>query len=83
MDQIRKDTKEFKLQNNLDEVILLWTANTEPFSIVEEGVNDTCENVLASISRGELESSSSTIFVVASILESVHILMKVSKTICA
>ena len=69
MDQIRKDIKEFKSKNNLDKVILLWTANTERFSSVEEGVNDTCENLLTSISRGEPEISPSTIFAVASILE--------------
>ena len=35
MNQIRKNVKEFELKNNLDKVILLWTANTERFSSVE------------------------------------------------
>jgi myo-inositol-1-phosphate synthase len=51
------------------QVIVLWTANTERFAAVEEGINDTAENVLASIKRGEAEVSPSTIFAVASILE--------------
>ena len=36
MNQIRNNIKEFKLKNNLDKVILLWTANTERCSSVEE-----------------------------------------------
>lgn len=69
MDQIRKDIREFKSANGLDQVIVLWTANTERFSAVEEGVNDTAENVLSSIEMGEAEVSASTVFAVACILE--------------
>jgi len=69
MDQIRKDIRDFKSSNSLDQVILLWTANTERFSAVEEGVNDTAENILSSIEMGEAEVSASTVFAVASILE--------------
>ena len=69
MDQIRKDIRDFKKNNGLDQVILLWTANTERFSAVEEGVNDTAENILSSIEMGEAEVSASTVFAVASILE--------------
>ena len=69
MDTIRKDIREFKAKNGLDQVIVLWTANTERFSAVEEGVNDTAENVLGSIEMGEAEVSASTVFAVASILE--------------
>jgi len=49
---------------------VLWTANTERFASVEEGMNDTAANLLASIARGEQEVSPSTCFAVASILES-------------
>ncbi|CAM9154037.1 unnamed protein product [Scytosiphon promiscuus] len=69
MDQIRKDIREFKEKNNLDKVVLLWTANTERFAALEVGINDTKENLLASIARGEEEVSPSTIFACASILE--------------
>merc|ERR1719410_2467756 len=69
MEQICKDIRDFKKDNGLDQVILLWTANTERFSAVEEGINDNAENVLASIEMGEAEVSASTVFAVASILE--------------
>eukprot|EP00904_Undaria_pinnatifida_P003918 jgi/Undpi1/13527/HiC_scaffold_8.g03186.m1 len=69
MDQIRKDIREFKEKNKLDKVVVLWTANTERFSALEAGINDTKENILASIARGEEEVSPSTIFACASILE--------------
>ena len=53
------------------QVIVLWTANTERFCDVSEGLNDTAENLLSSITRNEEEVSPSTIFAVASILEMV------------
>jgi len=69
METIRENIRDFKKKNELDKVILLWTANTERFASVEEGVNDTSKNLLDSIKRGEEEVSASTVFAVASILE--------------
>ena len=69
MEQLRKDIRDFKAANKLDKVILLWTANTERFASVEEGVNDRAASLLNSIKRDEPEISASTIFAVASILE--------------
>lgn len=69
MDQIRQHIQDFKKNNGLDKVILVWTANTERFASIEEGVNDTAENLLESIQRGEEDVSASTVFAVASILE--------------
>lgn len=69
VEHIRKDISDFKSKYQLDKVILLWTANTERFASVEEGINDTMENMLHSIQRDEAEVSASTIFAVASILE--------------
>jgi myo-inositol-1-phosphate synthase len=69
LDQLRNDIRNFKTNNGLDKVILLWTANTERFASIEEGVNDTADNLLESIMRGEAEVSASTVFAVASILE--------------
>lgn len=69
MDQLRTDIQQFKSTHGLDKVIVLWTANTERFASVEEGVNDTAECLMESINRGEAEVSASTIFAVASILE--------------
>jgi myo-inositol-1-phosphate synthase len=69
MNQIRKDIKNFKEENELDKVIVLWTANTERFSEIKKGLNDTSENLLSSIKNGEKEISPSTLFSVAAILE--------------
>lgn len=69
MERLRKDIRTFKEKNGLEKVLVLWTANTERFASVEEGVNDTSENLLESIKRGEAEVSASTVFAVASILE--------------
>ncbi|KAJ3118950.1 Myo-inositol-1-phosphate synthase [Phlyctochytrium bullatum] len=69
VEHIRKDIREFKRTNGLDKVIVLWTANTERFSEIIEGVNDTADNLLASIKASHPEVAPSTIFAVASILE--------------
>jgi len=69
MDKLREDIRAFKEEKKLDKVIILWSANTERFSDIVEGLNDTAENVLESIKRNESEISPSTLFAVASILE--------------
>ena len=69
VDHIRRDIREFKEKNKLEEVIVLWTANTERYSSIIPGVNDTADNLLKAIKEDEEEVSPSTIFAVASILE--------------
>ncbi len=69
MKVIRNDIKNFKDSNRLDKVIVLWTANTERFSDLIDGVNDTAENLLKSIDNNHNEVSPSSMFAVASILE--------------
>lgn len=69
MEEIRKNIRDFKAANDLDKVIVLWSANTERFSEIVPGVNDTIENLMAAIDRDEAEVSPSTLFAVASILE--------------
>ena len=61
----------FRSKSGCDKVIVLWTANTERFCEVAEGLNDTPENLMASIKSNEAEVSPSTLFAVASILEGV------------
>lgn len=63
--------REFKTTNNLDKVIVLWTANTERYADIFEGVNDTAENLLNSIKTGHEEVAPSTVFAVACILDKV------------
>jgi myo-inositol-1-phosphate synthase len=69
LEQVRKQIRDFKETNKLDKVIVLWSANTERFSDIVEGVNDNAKNLLESIKANEDEVSPSTVFAVASILE--------------
>lgn len=71
VEQIRADIRDFKAKEKLDTVIVLWTANTERFSSVVEGVHDTADNLLAAIKRNEPELAPSALYAVASILEKV------------
>ncbi|UKZ92099.1 Inositol-3-phosphate synthase isozyme 2 [Trichoderma asperellum] len=69
VEHLRKDIRDFKTNNNLDKVIVLWTANTERYADLIDGVNDTADNLLKAIEQGHEEVSPSTIFAVACILE--------------
>jgi len=69
MEHIRKDIREFKEKTKVEKVIVLWSANTERFCDVLTGVNDTWDNLMASIAAGHPEVSPSTLYAVASILE--------------
>jgi len=69
MERIRQDIRNFKKDNKLDKVIVIWSANTERFADVIHGINDTADNLLASIKKNHSEVSPSTLFAVASILE--------------
>ncbi|KAL5483070.1 INO1_2 [Sanghuangporus weigelae] len=71
LEHIRKDIREFKEKNELDQVIVFWTANTERYSDIIPGVNDTADNLLASVKSSHPEIAPSTVFAVASILEGV------------
>jgi len=59
------------MKSKSENVIVLWTANTERFSTLEVGLNDTANNLLASIERNEQEISPSTLHAVACVLEGV------------
>ncbi|XP_052128720.1 inositol-3-phosphate synthase [Frankliniella occidentalis] len=67
--RLREDIRDFKKAKSLERVVVLWTANTERFAEVRPGLNDTADNLLASIERNETEVSSSTLYAVAAILE--------------
>ncbi|KAH6690646.1 myo-inositol-1-phosphate synthase [Plectosphaerella plurivora] len=69
LEQIRKDIRDFKADNNLDKVIVQWTANTERYADIIPGVNDTADNLLKAIEDGHEEVSPSTVFAVACALE--------------
>lgn len=63
--------REFKEANKVDKVVVLWTANTERYSNVVVGLNDTVENLFKSIDKNESEISPSTLYAIACILENV------------
>ena len=69
LDQLRQNIRDFKHSRNLDKVVILWTANTEKFAALKNGVNDTADNLLRAIEQGNSDVSPSTLFAVASILE--------------
>lgn len=71
VERIRKDIRDFKEKNKLDKVVVLWTANTERYSELIKGVNDTADNLIKAIKEDHDEVSPSTIFAVACILEQV------------
>lgn len=61
------DIAQFKNSTNVDKVIVLWTANTECFCNVVEGINDTAQNLKVAIAKGHSEISPSVLFAYASI----------------
>lgn len=63
--------RNFKQKNELDKVIVQWTANTERYADIIKGVNDTADNLMEAIKNGHEEVSPSTVFAVACILEGV------------
>lgn len=69
VEEVKQDIRAFKQQHGLDRVVVLWTANTERQSEVQPGLNDTEENLRASVENNEKEVSPSTLFALACIDE--------------
>ena len=67
--QIREDIKDFKKVNKLDKIVVLWTANTERFCEVRDGLNSTYAELENALKNNHSEVSPSTIFAMASISE--------------
>lgn len=67
--KIRQDIQDFKKSHALDKIIVLWTANTERFCAIEEGLNMTMAELETSLKNNKSEISPSTIFAMASIME--------------
>ncbi|XP_030555854.1 inositol-3-phosphate synthase isoform X1 [Drosophila novamexicana] len=68
-EQVRRDIRDFKKRSGVETVVILWTANTERFSIVQPGLNTTSQELQASLKANKSEISPSTIFAMASIAE--------------
>jgi len=71
LEQIRKDIADFKKKNQLDKVLVLWTANTERNCEIIRGIHDTANNLLNAIQDSHPEISPSTIYATACVLEGV------------
>lgn len=71
VEHLRKDIRDFRAAHDLDQVVVVWTANTERYSEIVPGVNDNADNLLRAIEQSHEEVSPSTIFAVACILEGV------------
>ncbi|KAF7791395.1 hypothetical protein EIP86_002409 [Pleurotus ostreatoroseus] len=69
LEHIRADIRRFKQEHGLDRAVVFWTANTERYSDIIPGVNDTADNLLNAIKTSHFEVSPSTLFAVAAILE--------------
>ncbi|KAI9354695.1 hypothetical protein BD770DRAFT_412076 [Pilaira anomala] len=69
VEQIRKDIRDFKSTHGLDKVIVIWTANTERFAELIDGVNDTADHFLAAVEASHEEVAPSSIFALACIEE--------------
>ncbi|XP_059471213.1 inositol-3-phosphate synthase 1-B [Neocloeon triangulifer] len=69
VEQLRKDIRDFKESRQLETVVVVWTANTERFSDIRAGLNDTADNLMAAIRANHSEVAPSTLYAVASILE--------------
>ncbi|KAJ7905240.1 hypothetical protein B0H13DRAFT_2251862 [Mycena leptocephala] len=52
---IRADIRRFREDNSLDRCVVFWTANTERYSDIIPGVNDTADNLLAAIKASHSE----------------------------
>jgi myo-inositol-1-phosphate synthase len=71
IEKIRQDIRDFIAANEVDKVVILWTANTERYSEIRDGLNTTKAELMASIERNESEVAPSTLYAVAAILEGV------------
>lgn len=66
---VRQNIRDFKAANNLETVIVLWTANTERWCLSTPGVHDTADNILKAVENSEAELSPSTCYGIAAVLE--------------
>jgi len=71
VEAVRAQIRQFKEERGVDKIVVLWTANTERYAEIVAGVNDTADNLLKAIEKGEKEISPSTLHAVACIMEGV------------
>ncbi|ETB56848.1 hypothetical protein YYC_05217 [Plasmodium yoelii 17X] len=69
MEKVRKQIQEYKKKNNLTDIIVLWSGNTEKNIPHIPGINDTFQNILLACQNNHESISPSIIYALASILE--------------
>ncbi|SCQ16546.1 inositol-3-phosphate synthase, putative [Plasmodium ovale] len=69
LNKVRNQIKNFKNQNNLNDIIILWSGNTEKNIPYIKGVNDTFENLLHACKNNHTSVSPSIIYALAAVLE--------------
>jgi myo-inositol-1-phosphate synthase len=68
LETVRAQIREFRTTNKLDQLLVLWSANTERYCVIKEGVHSTPDELLAAIKNNDPEISPPTIYCVASLL---------------
>lgn len=71
LEQLREDIRDFKVSKNLEKIIVMWVGNTERFSDIVPGLNDTWEHLEKAMKASAHEVSPSTVYAAAAILEGV------------
>lgn len=69
VEQIRSDIRSFRATSGAERIIIVWTANTECMTAVEDGVNATADQLLTSLSSNSCQLAPSTLYAIASVLE--------------
>lgn len=64
-------SREFKARTKVETVVVVWTATTERFCDILEGVNDTKANLLAAVQADHSEIAPSTLYALACVHEKV------------
>lgn len=66
---LRENIRNFKARHKVKTTVVVWTGNSEKYSKVTVGVNDTADNLMDAILNSHPDVSPSTLYAAASILE--------------
>lgn len=69
IEKVREQIREFKTTNHLQKVIVLWSANTERYMIVDPEIHSTESKLLKGIQQNHNEISPSLLYAIAAVLE--------------
>eukprot|EP00760_Papus_ankaliazontas_P028138 PhM_4_TR3552/c0_g1_i1/m.98927/K01858/INO1, ISYNA1; myo-inositol-1-phosphate synthase len=69
VERLRGDIRDFKSRNNLDKVIVLWTATTERFMVVADNVHGTADSLKRAVAQDHTEIAPSVLYAIAAVEE--------------